>query len=332
MAVTDLGLRTIKRRDKLVAKQAPWLPTWRDLGDYISPRKTNTLYSRSKGAKQTSRLFDSTALDAATKLSASMQGSLTSAASRWFSLVYAKRELNKMKEARDWLEDASVRIYQMYSESNFYSEIAEVYLDLDVFATAVILQEEKGNATDPESPFGGYLFRALSIGEYAVDEDAEGFVDTVFRTFKLTARVIGGQVGDTVSQKVQDKFKRDPDEEFEVIHAVYPRPDIARDIEGSVLGPQRPWASVYVEVQTKTVLKETGFYTFPYAAPRWANASGEEYGRGPGFDALPDVKTLNRAVEMKLKAWAKALDPPLKVRDKGVIGQTQTAAGGQTSV
>lgn len=330
---SDLALKILKRQEKLVAKQQPWVPTWRELGEFISPRKTNSLTYRSKGSKQTSKLFDSTALDSATKLSANMQGSLTSAASRWFSMVYAKRELNDLKEARDWLEDSSVRIYQMYSESNFYSEVAEVYLDLAVFSTAAILQEERGNAVDETSPFGGYLFRALSIGEYSVAEDAEGYVDTVFRKFKLTARTMVAEFGEQmVSDKVREKAESDPDEEFEIVHAVYPRPDIPRNVEGSVLGPKRPWASVYVEVGSKRLLKNTGFYTFPYAAPRWAKASGEEYGRGPGFDAIPDVRTLNRSVEMKLKAWAKILDPPLKVRDKGVIGDTRTGAGGQTSV
>lgn len=331
--VLDLAIRILKRREKLFAKQAPWYPTWRELGEHISPRKTNALLSRSKGQKQTVKLFDSTALDAATKLSSHMQGALTSAASRWFSLAYAKRELNEIKDARDWLEDCSIRIYQMYSESNFYSEIAEVYLDLDVFATACILQEEKGNPTDESSPFGGFQFRTMSIAEYAFAEDAEGYVDTVFRVFKLTARAMVDQFGkENVSAKVQTKYDSDPDEEFEIVHAVYPRPGISRNILGSVTGKNRPWASVYVESAAKNLLQETGFYTFPYAGPRWAKASGEEYGRGPGFDALPDVRTLNRSVEMKMRAWAKIIDPPLKVRDKGVIGQTQTGAAGQTSV
>jgi hypothetical protein len=48
--------------------------------------------------------------------------------------------------------------------------------------------------------------------------------------------------------------------------------------------------------------------------------------------ALPDVRTLNKAIELELKAWAKVIDPPLLVLDDGVIGQVRLVPGGLTSV
>lgn len=66
--------------------------------------------------------------------------------------------------------------------------------------------------------------------------------------------------------------------------------------------------------------------------PRWSKSSGEVYGRGPGFVALPDIKTLNKAVELKLKALSKAIDPPLKQRDDGVIGDVSLVPGEITHV
>ena len=47
---------------------------------------------------------------------------------------------------------------------------------------------------------------------------------------------------------------------------------------------------------------------------------------------LPDIKTLNKAVEIGLKAWAKAIDPPLLVQDDGVIGRVRMTPAGITVV
>ena len=43
---------------------------------------------------------------------------------------------------------------------------------------------------------------------------------------------------------------------------------------------------------------------------------------------MPDIKTVNKAVEIGLKAWAKAIDPPLLVQDDGVIGRVRMTPGG----
>jgi len=71
-----------------------------------------------------------------------------------------------------------------------------------------------------------------------------------------------------------------------------------------------------------------GYNEFPYLVPRWSKATGEIFGRSPSYNALPDIKTVNKAVEIGLKAWAKAIDPPLLVQDDGVIGRVRMTPGG----
>lgn len=44
----------------------------------------------------------------------------------------------------------------------------------------------------------------------------------------------------------------------------------------------------------------------------------------PGHIALPDIMTLNKADELTLRGWGKMIDPPLKVRDDGVVGRVST--------
>jgi hypothetical protein len=71
------------------------------------------------------------------------------------------------------------------------------------------------------------------------------------------------------------------------------------------------------------IIERGGFYEFPYAVPRWSKNADEEYGRGPGHDALPDIRTLNRVKKLSLQALAKALAPPLLVLEDAVVGSVR---------
>jgi len=93
-----------------------------------------------------------------------------------------------------------------------------------------------------------------------------------------------------------------------------------------------PFISTYIGKEDKNIVGEGGYNELPYLVTRWSKASGEEYGRSPAYNALPDIKTLNKAVELGLVAWAKAIDPPLTVEDDGVIGRVVTKPGGITTV
>jgi hypothetical protein len=94
-----------------------------------------------------------------------------------------------------------------------------------------------------------------------------------------------------------------------------------------------PYASVYILKKYKTTLKESGFHEFPVQVPRWDKLSGEVYGRGPSHETLPDIKTLNKALELSLKAFGKAIDPPMKAKHDGIVGgEVRLTAGGITYV
>jgi hypothetical protein len=93
-----------------------------------------------------------------------------------------------------------------------------------------------------------------------------------------------------------------------------------------------PFHSCHVCFEDKMVVRTGGYNEFPYLVPRWSKATGEIFGRSPSYNALPDIKTLNKAVEIGLKAWAKAIDPPLLVTDDGVIGRVRMTPAGITVV
>jgi len=317
-----------KRLDKLEADRGTWESHWQEILDYVMPRKAEITFLRSRGEKRTEVLFDSTAITANNLLAASLQGTLTSPSLPWFSLKLRDDDANKIRDIQIWLEDTARRMYAVFNESNFNTEVHEMYLDLCSVGTSAIFVEEANEGFLQ----GGLHFNTLHIAEYFIQENSTGRVDTLYRKYKMTARQAIQEFGeDNVGTKIKEAVKAKPDTQFNFIHAVEPTPDYERSV-GMKAKTKLPFHSCHVCFEDKMVVRVGGYNEFPYLVPRWSKATGEIFGRSPSYNALPDIKTLNKAVEIGLKAWAKAIDPPLLVTDDGVIGRVRMTPGGITVV
>jgi len=317
-----------KRLDKLEADRGTWESHWQEILDYVMPRKAEITFLRSRGEKRTEVLFDSTAITANNLLAASLQGTLTSPSLPWFSLKLRDDDANKIRDVQIWLEDTARRMYAVFNESNFNTEVHEMYLDLCSVGTSAIFVEEANEGFLQ----GGLHFNTLHIAEYFIQENSTGRVDTLYRKYKMTARQAVQEFGeDNVGTKIKEAIKAKPDTQFNFIHAVEPTQDYERSV-GMKSKTKLPFHSCHVCFEDKMVVRVGGYNEFPYLVPRWSKATGEIFGRSPSYNALPDIKTLNKAVEIGLKAWAKAIDPPLLVTDDGVIGRVRMTPGGITVV
>ena len=316
-----------KRLDKLEADRGTWESHWQEILDYVMPRKAEITFLRSRGEKRTEVLFDSTAITANNLLAASLQGTLTSPSLPWFSLKLRNEEINKVRDVQIWLEDTARRMYAVFNESNFNTEVHEMYLDLCSVGTSAIFVEEANEGFLQ----GGLHFNTLHIAEYFIQENSTGRVDTLYRKYKMTARQAVQEFGeDNVGTKIKEALKAKPDTQFNFIHAVEPTADYERATGKAKT--KLPFHSCHVCFEDKMVVRTGGYNEFPYLVPRWSKATGEIFGRSPSYNALPDIKTLNKAVEIGLKAWAKAIDPPLLVTDDGVIGRVRMTPAGITVV
>lgn len=306
-----------------------WEDHWQEILDYVMPRKADVITMRTKGEKRTEILFDSTAIQASTLLAASLQGTLTSPSLPWFSIKLRDKELNENEDVARFLEDTARRMYDAFNDSNFNTEVHEMYLDLVSIGTGCLFVEESksGFAND------GVHFNTLHIAEFYIQENINGYVDTVYRRYKMSARQAAQEFGEErIGDKIKEALTKKPEQQFTFIHAVEPTQDYIR-AHGQQEGmTQLPFHSCHVCEEDKMVLRTGGYNEFPYLVPRWSKATGEIYGRSPSYNALPDIKTLNKAVEIGLKAWAKAIDPPLLVQDDGVIGRVRTTPAGITVI
>lgn len=305
--------RIIKKYERLYSRDANYRILCQDVADYIIPRRSNILVQNSPGTKQTTKLYDSTAIHANELLAASMKQAITPANIQWFSLRIRNENLMQNKNVVAWLEDCAKRIFLGFHQSNFDSEVHELDIDLGGFGMAAMYSEET-------VPFAGFRFHTIATGDYVVEENADEAVDTLIRKIRLTARVAFQRWGKESGQKIINQLDKNPEQYFNFLHMVTPL-------------NERLFQGYFVGLEEKKILERPRlFREFPYLVPRWGKTSGEENGRGPGFIAMPDVKTLNKAVQLELKALAKMIDPPIKVSDNGVIGNTALQPGGRTTI
>jgi hypothetical protein len=307
-----------------------WRPLWQEVADFTFPERSNIQITRHPSQQRTLKMLDSTAMHAKNLLAASMQGALTSSAFMWFGLRIRGIELSRDHQVNKWLEWCAQDMYDAIEESNFQSESHEMYLDVPVFGTAAMLVGERTPSLT--TPPGSIVCTALSPGKFNIDENEEGRVDTVFRKFKLSARA-AVQAYDVCGKQVMAAVNGNrAAERYEFIHAIYPRTDVRIGSSRPLPATKMPYASVTVDVSGQCVVRDSGYDRLPVMVPRWSKDSDETWGTGPGIVALPDIKTLNKAVELKLKAWAKVVDPPIKARHQGVVGAVRLFNGGITYV
>lgn len=314
--------RMAMRWEGLLATQSQWRPHWQLLADYLDPNRTSIVFQAEPGAKKTQRLFDSTAPHAADLMGSNIHGALTNSSQKFFSVTPRAKALRELHSAVLWCENVTESTYYGINNSNFVAEAAEFYKDLVVFATAAMILEE-GSRTRP-GVFGGFRYRTLPCGTYLIDENAEGKVDLLYRKWSGSARACMDRFGTgdpaqggTVPDRIRNLAEHKPEERVELIHAIEPRPDTKR---GKGDKRNMAYSSCYFTLEEKALVAEGGYREFPGAVARWSTNAGEVYGRGPSWLALPDIRTLNRAIELYLSAGAKAVDPVLLELYEGVVG------------
>ncbi len=312
--------RYLERHALLKARRSQWESHWQECMDYIIPRKSDVISTRQPGDRRNDDLFDTTAGHSNGLLSGALHGMLTSPTQQFFQLIMGDPALDEDEEVREWLQIVGDRMFVVMNNSNFQTEIHEIYIDLGAIGTACLYIDENEKSV--------VHFSARAMKEIYLDEDSSGLVDTVHREFTWKPRQVVQEFGEkNLHPWIVQKWKEGCDDDWKIIHCVHPKEDGDEETKSI-----HKYKSVYILVEQGYFLSKDGFREFPYAVPRWTKTSGEIYGRGPGMEMLPDIKMVNAMMETTLKGAQKAVDPPLAVQDDGVIGRVRLTPGGLTVV
>jgi hypothetical protein len=291
-----------------------WEPHWRDIQRFISPRSGRwTLAETNQGRKKDQRIINGAPTQASKTLAAGMMSGLTSPARPWFRLLTPDPNLMEVAAVKQWLFLVEQRIRDTLARSNLYNSLPNIYRELGDYGTAAVLCEGDDDTVA--------RFYPLTIGTYWLATDHRRDVDTLYRELRMTVRQVVDKFGiDKCSAAVRSRFQNGNYElAVFVDHLICPNDE--RD-PGKIDSKNKPWSSCYWERGESTFLRERGYDSKPFFAPRWDVLGEDIYGSSPGMDALGDAKTLQVREKQFAMAVDKHIDPPLvgapDLRSKGV--------------
>ncbi len=328
------GTEIVKRYDKLRSERMNFDRRWESMAPFLAPSRIGIIVQRSPGVKQTRQVYDSTTMMAAEMMAMFIAGHIINPSQRWAGFELADTEIGQQDETREWLEECRDIWLRWQGRSLFYAEGPESLIDYGGFGTGFLLCEEAPQPTNRAiRGFRGFYYQAVKTGRFVISEGPDGLVDTAIFEHELSARIVMDRWGEEgppygPSEPVRQACAKTPDKPIKVLHAILPRP---RPQQGEGARGM-PWASCWVERETKQVLSESGYRFFPAAVPRYHKTPGEVYGRGRGDLAFPDTWTLNSAKRMGLEDWALKIRPPILARHDSVIGTLRLTPGAPTSI
>lgn len=306
--------------DQLNAEKRFWNNQWQLVSEYVGHRRADFTHFSEPGAFLNSEIWSDVASLSSDTASSALVGLV------WpdnYSFKYEPfGDLKDDEEAKDFFSMATEETQAALDdpEAGLALALDEAMKDFLEFGTPAVHCEE-GKVTD-------LRFDAWNVAQFSIDEGDDGYVDTFTKCYQMTVRQIVRKFGrDKVSA---DTRKAYDDRRFlqkvKVLHVIMPR-EVEQD-KGK--GPQNmPFMSVYIEVDKKHLLRESGFNELPTFAFRYSKKIGEKYGRSPAMRALPSIMELNALWELVTIGAEKNYDPPLAVYDDGTFGggTIDTSAG-----
>jgi hypothetical protein len=296
-----------KRRLALLTNErASWIAHWKDINQFLLPRRGRFMLSDvNRGDKRNNKIIDSEASQALNTLVSGMMSGMTSPTRRWFRLATPDIEMMEFGPVKKWLHLAESKIYQVFAQSNLYQVLPYVYEEMAAYGTAAMIQLDDYNTVS--------RFQVFSAGEYCIAQNYKYRVDTIYREIPLTVEQIVTRYGlDNVSDKVKTAWDNgNYDVWIDVVHVIEPN-HLDRDMD-SPLSKDMAFLSYTYEAGSSgdKFLEESGFPRFPVYAPRWHLMPPDVYGRGPGMDALGDIKQLQDQQKKKGQAISKHVNPPM---------------------
>lgn len=294
-----------------------WWVHWRELADYILPRRYKWLITpnqQNRGSPINQHILDSTGTLAARNLAAGLMMGCSDPTKRWFKYKLGRIDSTQTSPISLWLAEVERLISLILAESNFYDSLAIFYLDLVVFGTAVMLIYEDFNN----------VIRCVNpcAGEYYVDNDGQYrpviFAREFTNTIGQAASEFGVQNLSPSAAALWAQGGTSLTRELVVAHLIEPNTD------GRKYGVDKrfPFRECYWEwggsaspqggsSYSPGLLRKGGFHESPAIITRWDLVSNDAYGRAPSMDALPDIKQLQLETKRLSQGIDKMVNPPL---------------------
>jgi len=306
--------QVVQRAGLAKARKENWRSIYEDCYKYALPQRN--LYDGNYGGgipgqDKMKSVFDSTAIHATQRFANRIQSGLFPPYKKWCRLEPGTEIPEEAKgEFQQSLDKYLDKLFSIIRQSNFDLAIGEFLLDLAVGTSVMLVQP--GDATNPIifTPIPQYLIN--------LEEGPHGTVDNVYRKFRTRSEALQRQFPEaTFSKELQSYIKDHPTKYVDFIEATIFDPTQGdycyHVIKGKSDDPTFSSSGPAEEIVYKRIDNS------PFVVARYSKVPGEVYGRGPLLTALPDIKTLNKTVELVLKNASLAITGVYTAADDGIL-------------
>lgn len=317
----------IRMADHLFADMQLHAGIWDELRERVFPRsQANSGRTEPPDGSEKSKRFSTVAHESLLTLASAHLTYITPMGQRWFSFRSKLKGNNASSRIDDWFRKATETAYESLADSNFYTEIHEMYLDRCGFGTGCIFIEMTRD--------NRLSFKHIPVGTYAIAEGEDCSVDTLVRKFRLTAHQAMRQFGlDELPDKIKDAYgdsKKRFTDKFEFYQVVVPRESYKFGSE-DLKPEERKWDDVYIALDGKKVVHRGGFYEFPFLVSRFLKWGDQPWGEAPGLSALEEIKGAV-GLERLMDTLGQIAAFPRVLTLAEQVGEVDLRAGGKTVV
>jgi len=293
----------LKRQQIAQTKKDEFQQLYQDAYEFALPQRQ--LYGvwegGSVGAKKMQRVFDSTAINSTQRFANRLQSVVFPPQRKWAKLEAGSQiPFDRKAQAQAIFDQYSDEMFTVLKQSNFDIAIGEFLLDLSVGTACMLVQPG-----DDVSPIN---FIPVPMFLVAYEEGANGMVDKIYRRMRMKAESITQQWRDAqIPESLANRIEAKPTDDVELLEAT-----VYDDDKGD-------WCYHVIDKVSKEEIVYRRMKSSPWVISRYMKVAGEIYGRGPLLTALPDIKTLNKTLELLLKNASLAVAGVYTAADDGVL-------------
>jgi hypothetical protein len=276
---------------------------YRDAYEFALPQRQLYGYweGNSQGQKKMTRVFDSTAITSTQRFANRLQSGIFPPQRKWCRLEPGTDiPQDRKSQAQLILDNYSDKMFAVLKQSNFDIAIGEFLLDLAVGTAGMLVLP--GDDVNPIN------FIPVPMFLISYEEGANGQVDKVYRRMRMKGEAITQQWRDAeLPVEVKQRIDQKPTDEVELL-------------EATIYDAERgDYCYHVIDKVSKQEIVYRRYNGNPWVISRYMKVAGEVYGRGPLLTALPDIKTLNKTLELLLKNASLAVAGVYTAADDGVL-------------
>lgn len=277
---------------------------YKDVYRYAMPYR-DMMYNMTEGVDKSIEIYDSTAVDSTDNFANFLHNSMTPPEFRWMTYAAGPDVPDMMKErVQTLLDGVTEKFFYLLWGTNFDTEINQCYKDVAAGTGAFAIRDYGKFGEDENAA----TFVATPPYEIYTLEGREGHVQHVFRSLRLEEERIK-----TIWPDGNYTPKNAPNTGRQVNSKLVVIESCCYDYDKQTYKYQ-----VFLEGGEEFIVNEDLKYG-SWVVFRWSVVSGEMFGRGPLINALADIKTANKVVELILKNASIALSGIYTAVDDGVL-------------